>query len=238
MKQLYLFILFMISMQISAQDKRVMISGEIKSDSIAIENVHVINLNSKKGTVSDNYGVFKLKVQENDTLLFSDIQFENKMILIQKHHLEKKYIKVNFQIDINELDEVVIIKSANMSQALGLPNADRVPLTQTERKVNFYKNAGAISKLYGLISGEQKQRKKIQKLERADEELRSYQKEILKIRNYFKDDFFIKTLKIPEESINNFITSCLNIGIVDLYKKEKYLEIIDVFLAKSKTFEK
>ncbi len=237
MKQIYLLFLFLTSLQLYAQEGRIRISGEIKSDSIPIENAHIINLNSEKGTVSDDLGLFEIAVKENDTLLFSDIQFENILVLIRAHHLENKYIKVNFQLNINELDEV-IIQDSNMASSLGLPNADVIPMTETERKVNYYKKGGSISKLYGLISGEQKTRRKIQRLEEADEKNITVQRDILRIRNHFKDDFFIYTLKIPEESINNFISSCVKDKIIPLFKGDRYLEMINVFLAKSKTFEK
>lgn len=238
MKQVYLLFLLFISSYLYAQEGRIKITGEIKSDSIHIEGAHIINLNSEQGTISNHLGLFKISVKENDTILFSDIQFENKLILIQKHHLENKFIKVNFQTDINELDEIIIQNSADMSQTLGLPNSDKAPLTQTDRKTNYYKKGGSISKLYGLISGESKQRKKIQRLEKEDEKSNTDRKEILKIRTHFKDDFFIYTLKIPEDNINNFIASCLKNNIIPLFKSERYLEMVDVFLAKSKTFEK
>lgn len=237
MRQFYFFLLLTISFQALAQDGRISVVGEIKNDSLTVENAHVINLNSEIGTISNKFGEFEISVKENDTLLFSNIQFENKMILIQKHHIENRYVKVNFKEEFNELDEVVIINSNNMSQSLGLPNADKIPMTQTERKVNYYKKAGSIDKIFGLISGDSKARKKIQKLEEADVEANEHRREILKIREHFKDDLFIYTLKIPSESINNFIASCLNQNIIPLFKSERYLDIIDIFLAKSKTFK-
>ena len=237
MKQIFLLFLIFASYQLYAQDRRIKISGEIKSDSIPVVNAHIINLNSEKGTVSNHLGLFELSVKENDTILFSDIQFENILIRIGAHHLENKYVKVKFQLNINELDEV-ILQDSNMAFSLGLPNADVIPMTESERKVNYYKKGGSISKLYGLISGEQKTRRKIQRLEAADDQNITIQRDVLRIRNHFKDDFFIYTLKIPEDSINNFIVTCVGDNIIPLFKSERYLEMINVFVSKSKTFEK
>ncbi|MCF6296945.1 MAG: hypothetical protein L3J08_03020 [Flavobacteriaceae bacterium] len=237
MKKLYLLFIFIYSFQLYAQEERIIIVGEIKNDSLSIDNVHIINLTSKTGTLSNKFGVFEIAVQVNDTILFSNIQFENKIILIQKHHLENKRLRVNFLEDINELDEIIVTIPNDMAKSLGLPNAGKIPLTHTERKVNYYKKAGNITKLYGLISGDTKRRKKIQRLEEEDKKSKVNQKEILKIRHYFKDEFFIGTLKIEKDDINNFITSCVSKGIIPLYQKGRYLEIVDIFLSKNKSLK-
>ena len=71
-----------------------------------------------------------------------------------------------------------------------------------------------------------------------DERTRAYQIQILNIRGYFKDEFFINTLKIQEEDINNFISHCIQKGVIQMYKGERYLEIIDVFIDSTESFAK
>ena len=171
-----------------------------------------------------------------DTILFSDIEFKNIQVIVNEVNIYEKYLEIDFQVNINELDEIIIAN--NMAGLLGLPNSDRDPLSQAERKTNYYKKGGAITKLQGLLSGEAKKRRLLQRLSEEDERTRAYQIQILKIREYFKDELFINTFKIPEEEINNFISHCLQKGVIQMYKGERYLEIIDVFIASTESFKK
>jgi hypothetical protein len=187
------------------------------------------------GTISDAFGKFKLPAQLYDTILFSDIEFKNIQIIVTESNMYEKYLEIDFQVNINELAEVIIAN--NMAGALGLPNADREVMSQAERKTNYYKKGGAISKLQGLVSGEARKMRKLQRLSEEDERTRAYQIQILKIREYYKDEFFINSLKVPEEDINNFISHCIKKGVIQMYRTERYLEIIDVFIGSIESFE-
>lgn len=235
MKQIYFLLLIIFSLQTYSQDNRIMISGLVKSDSLTVEGAHIINLSSKVGTISDALGKFEIPVQLNDTILFSDIEFKNIQIIVKESNIYEKYLGIDFQVNVNELEEIIIAN--NMAGSLGLPNADKEPLSQTERKANYYKKGGAISKLQGLVSGEARKMRKLQRLSEEDERTRVHQIQILKIRDYFKDEFFINSLKIPEEDINNFISHCIQKGVIQMYKTERYLEIIDVFIDSMESFK-
>jgi len=236
MKQVILLLLVIFALRGYSQESRIKISGKVRSDSLVVEGAHVINLTSKVGTVSDAIGNFNLAVKLHDTILFSNIEFKNIQVIINETNIYEKYLEIDFQININELDEIIIAN--NMAGSLGLPNADKKPLSQTERKTNYYKKGGAISKLQGLVSGEAKKMRRLQRMTEEDERKRAYQIQILNIREYFKDEFFINTLKIQEEEINNFISHCIQKGVIQMYKGERYLEIIDVFIGSTSSFEK
>jgi len=236
MKQVILLLLVIFALRGYSQESRIKISGKVRSDSLVVEGAHVINLTSKVGTVSDAIGNFNLAVKLHDTILFSNIEFKNIQVIINETNIYEKYLEIDFQININELDEIIIAN--NMAGSLGLPNADKKPLSQTERKTNYYKKGGAISKLQGLVSGEAKKMRRLQRMTEEDERKRAYQIQILNIREYFKDEFFINTLKIQEEEINNFISHCIQKGVIQMYKGERYLEIIDVFIGSTASFEK
>ena len=45
-------------------------------------------------------------------------------------------------------------------------------------------------------------------------------------------------LKIPKNEIDYFIEYCIPNGIIDLYIKERNLEIIDIFIKESETYLK
>ena len=79
MSKLPTFFLFICTIiQAQTQGKRLTISGRIISDAPSIENIHILNINSNKGTISNINGNFSIPVKENDTLVISGIQFYKK----------------------------------------------------------------------------------------------------------------------------------------------------------------
>ena len=253
MKQFYTFIFFILSFQVYAQKELKIINGIVSSDSKAIENVHIINISSNRGTISNNFGEFKISAKENDTISFSNIQFQTKWILINIQHLNSKILKIKLFQKTNNLPEVVV---QNMAKSLGLPNADKKPLNKLERNLNAYsqkstpmvfldalllgpilnnvpfvkQRKGGIDDIYNIISGNRKRDRKLKKLLDEDEKSEITQEYIQRIRDHFQDDFFTKTLKISKENINDFIEFCLPEGIVNLFEKQRYLEIVDIFI--------
>ncbi|MEN8124147.1 MAG: hypothetical protein ABFR32_03380 [Bacteroidota bacterium] len=256
----YSIILFIFSFQIYAQKDRIIITGEIKNDSVSIENVHIINISSNRGSLSNKNGKFQISVKENDTLMFSDIQYMVKKIIINKQHLSDKELTVKLVFNTNKLDEVVIFKNKQPNNPLGLPNAGKEPLNQIERKLNYYSQkstpnvlldalilnpilglfiprpGGGIEDIYNIISGNRKKHRKLKSLMDQDEIDAINKIRVQEIRTYFKDDFFIKNLSIPVEQIDDFIFFCLPKGIVDLFLKNSNIELIDVFLKESKKY--
>ena len=244
MKQLYIFISFILSIQLYAQKERQIVNGIVSSDSLTIENVHIINKSSNRGTISNKFGEFKIHVKENDTLFFSNIQFENKTVITNKNHLKNNLISIQLFQRTNKLKEVVVMQPNNMAKSLGLPNADKIPLNKLERNLNYYSQEsvavvilatllgqqGGINDIYNIISGNRKRDRKLKKLIDEDKKLEFNQEYIQIIRNHFKEDFFIYTLKIPKENIDDFLHFCLPKGTVFLFEKQRYLEVVDIFI--------
>ncbi len=81
-KQLTFILLLSISTKIFAQEKQIVISGNIINDALSVENIHILNKTSNKGTIANKYGEFKIPIKANDTLIFSGIQFYKKEVLI------------------------------------------------------------------------------------------------------------------------------------------------------------
>ena len=65
-------------------------------------------------------------------------------IFVKIFNFKEKLLKnaqliiINFKLKINNLNEVIVKKSANMAKALSLPNADKKPLTKIENKLNYH----------------------------------------------------------------------------------------------------
>ena len=104
----FLVLLLIVSFKLSSQNNREHIEGKIINGSLLIENIHIINKNSGKATISNSKGEFHIAVKINDTLRFSGIQFYNKEVLISNQLIKNKVIVIKLFQKINELDEVEV----------------------------------------------------------------------------------------------------------------------------------
>jgi hypothetical protein len=137
-----------------------------------------------------------------------------------------------------------------MARALNLPNADKEPLNKIDRKLNFYSQqptsvlilatmlgqAGGIDDLYNIISGNRKRDRKLKSLYEADRLNAVYDSALSEIREHFSDKFFTDTLKIGKENISEFLWQSEPEKIIMLFKEDRYLEITDIFVIRSKNF--
>lgn len=252
MKNKILFILaFLYVLTAFSQNDRLLIYGKISVDSLSQENIHIVNKNAKKGTVTNIHGEFQIPVKVSDTLLFSAIQFEYKELIISVKEIKEQKLLVSLKARINELDEVELkqhdlsgylksdIENASLKNhvdefTLDLPNAGKAPITEVDfinRNINFYSKGGTITKLYGWISGEKKKLKNLRTLETEKMALNN-------IRKLITDAYFIETLSIKKEDISMFVEYCKPKGILKLYKENKKMEVIDILIEESKNFKR
>lgn len=254
MKQIYLLFLLLVSSQSFGQEHRVKISGEIKSDSIYIDGAHIINLNSKKGTVSNHLGLFKINAKLYDTIQISEISYKTKTIIIDESYTNTGILIVNLEVKVNELDEVIINESQAINginaTSLNLPNAGKTPLNKNERNLNYYSQesvpivilmaligkSGGIDDIYNVVSGNRKKHRKLKKLTDQDKLIEFNQQAVQKIRKHFKDDFFIKSLDLSKANIDLYIQFCLKKNIIQYFNDQRYIEVIDVFVKEIDNF--
>ena len=113
-KQLTIIFFIAFLYQSQAQVIRHFITGRISNDSISVESIHVLNKNTKKGTISNQFGMFKIPVKENDTLIFEGIQFKSKEIVVTQKMINTKSFEVTLIQNVNEL-ATVEIKNINLT---------------------------------------------------------------------------------------------------------------------------
>ena len=251
MKKFYLLPFLIFTLSLFGQVDRILISGVVKSNSLPLVNVHVINLSSNKGSLSNQNGEFKISVKENDTLIFSNIQYAVKELIITNEIINKNLLPIFLKIKINELDEVIVEESKNIAKALQLPNAGKKPLDKLERNLNHYSQAslpivilatllgqrGGIDDIYNIISGNRKKDRKLKELLEEDIKSEVNREYIQKIRNHFQDEFFIEEILIPKEKIDTFLYFCLPSDVISLFQKGRYLDLIEIFIGESNSFK-
>lgn len=106
-KQL-LYILFLFSSTLSAQD-RTSLSGTITTiDFLPIE-AHIWNDTQNSGTISSVNGNFEITAAIKDTLRISSLGYRTIFITLQQKHFETQ-LTVPLKTAINELEEVAIFQ--------------------------------------------------------------------------------------------------------------------------------
>ena len=73
-----------------------------------VEGIHVFNKTYHKYTITDASGKFKIPVRINDTVAFSGIQYDLKIVVITKELLKSSILTVALNTKVNELDEVYL----------------------------------------------------------------------------------------------------------------------------------
>ncbi|MEB8330789.1 hypothetical protein OO009_15635 [Flavobacteriaceae bacterium KMM 6897] len=212
-----------------SQDKIKPINGSVKSMTNDVENVLIINLNSKKSTITDSLGSFKIEAKLNDSIRFTSVQYETKEIIIADSIFLKNMLVVNLVENVINLNEVTVtpynltgninldierlnIAPAVTSTTLSLPNADVEKMTQSERLlieadrgkyVNYYGLALTINthKIMNRLSG---RTKAFEEMVVRDEKMK-LEKEII---TKFSKKSMSKGFDIPEMKIDGFLTYC------------------------------
>lgn len=219
-------------------------TGTVFSDSIAIENVHILNKTSFKGTITNTYGIFKLPVKVGDTLQISHINFEAKKFVISIAENITKNIFINLSSKTHSLNEITLKKRRSIfyvdpqimphsmvnSTTLKLPYAnviakkdeDITKLTLTSASVN-------LDNLINFFNGNAKKARALKKEKLKDNRLD-------KIRSQFTDSFFVYQLKIKKPYINQFLNYCLTAGIIAQYNKGNKIKLTALLISESKTF--
>ncbi|PQJ73501.1 carboxypeptidase-like regulatory domain-containing protein [Polaribacter butkevichii] len=246
MKQILTFLtLFMCLNFLNAQEKRKIISGKMVLDSLPIVNVHIINQHTKIGTISNDNGIFKIPVRLGDTLFFSHLQYQDKVIIITDKTIVNQKINISLEEKTVVLKEMVLEKQRSIfyqdpeitnysgpvvnAKKLNLPYANT--FAKKDKSIVSFSSGAAISldNLIGALNGSHRREKQMKEMALEDSELE-------KIRKHFTDDFFITDLKIKKLYINQFLNDCIDKNIIRIFKRDNKLDVIKLLIKESRLF--
>ena len=105
---IWLFFILIIFSQLFYAQERVVGVIENDADSKPISNVHVINLNSVVGTISNKEGVFEIDANVNDTLFFSYLGFKSIKVRVTNDLIRFKNTKIKLTELAYALEEVIV----------------------------------------------------------------------------------------------------------------------------------
>tara|TARA_B110000902_G_scaffold124317_1_gene145177 strand:- start:1257 stop:2063 length:807 start_codon:yes stop_codon:yes gene_type:complete len=261
-KKILLFSLFLVSIFNSfSQEKNKIISGKVLDSLGVVKNANVINLKTKQGTFSSDSGLFRIFVSEGDTIILSSVQHLSKKILITKEIINRRDIKILLTSNIYTLDEFEL-KRHNLMGRLGI-DTKNVP---TNKKDSLLKNVMDFSKVnMNVVEGndyiDERVRPPINNTDptarfagagggvsipfKGSERLWALRKDLAqkkafpyKILSELGEKFFFDELKIPIDKYFHFLEYCNPLGIEDLHKKGKLLEVIKILRTESVSYRK
>ena len=233
-------------MELSAQE-RVLIDGRVESDSVQLQDIHVLNLSSLQGTITNSNGEFRISLTVNDTLIISGLQFHTLGLIVDEEIVERKTLKIELKPKIEELSEIEL-KGHDLDGYFYIDTKrlrDSLPLVSDEA-VDF-SNQGyddptsgnyvvPKANLVNLISMVGKKKRKENKDE-ADL-LAKKKAAVGEMRKELGDDVFVQQMGIPKNHIESFIRYCQKKDIIDLYVEGRVMEVIDILIKEKDNYRR
>lgn len=169
---------------------RLLFEGKVKNDvtEAMMPSVHVINLNSVEGTITDNQGSFEIAAKANDTLYFSYLGFKPLKVAVNNDML-KFGVPIFRMTELSFALEEVVVRPYQLTGYLDI-DVRKVPLNPAGRynipglPSSGYeagnRNRSSISKaigalfnpadfLYNLFGKNPKQMRKLKKMREDDQ---------------------------------------------------------------------
>ncbi len=238
LKSLLLLLFFVVASSLSAQEP-VLVAGIVQSDSVNLADIHILNLSTRKGTISNQVGEFGITVSPNDTLIFSGIQFHTLGIVVDKKVLERRVIKVELVPRVEELSEIELkghdldglfyVDTKRLNDSLPLMGKEAVDFSNNgiddPTSSNYIVPSANILGLVSLIGKKRREENRQEKslLERKRAATGNIRKDI-------GDEVFEQQLGIPRLHIETFIRYCQKKDIINLYVDGRIMEVIDILI--------
>ena len=208
MKQLYIYMLFPI-VAFSQSEKN--ISGQLICKDAALQGITILNLVTEKEAISNFEGRFSIAAKPEDLLVVQSSNFEYLRKIVDDDDFKKETIFIYLVKKIEQLEEVKIVNYSKINTVdLGIQQTAAKTYTTAERRLQttgdfkpimllgLLGGSMPLDPIINAINGRTKRMKKYVAFEKI--ELRT-----AKLSNMFSDEYFIKSLKIPESKIKAFV---------------------------------
>lgn len=216
----YTSILLLSISSLSFGQQNLWLKGQIVVNELEPEAINIVNLTKEIGTISGKSGYFEIPANPGDVVVFSSVQFTLKRLKITEEQLRSGHYKVFLEPEVNRLDEVHISQNsltgdirkdikeiptyeknlpfwnAQQLKQMGVarPNDAQSPVENTVLKTGN-EGAGVSIDLVEFIQAISSVFQKKNKKDSTE----------ITISQYYKEEFFIKELKIPAMEFYNFM---------------------------------
>ncbi len=245
-KVIILLVLLSSCFDIAAQEP-VLIDGFVESDSVQLQDIHILNLSTRQGTISNLNGKFRITVSANDTLIFSGIQFHTLGLIVDEKIIEQRILKIDLKPKIEELTEIELkghdldglfyIDTKRMRDSLPLVSEDAVDFSKQgyddPTSSNYVVPSANLINLVSMIG------KKKRKENKTEANLNQKRRQAPQnIRKELGDDVFIQHMGIPKGHIEEFIRFCQKTNMIDLYVEGRIMEVIDIMIKEKDNYRR
>ena len=183
------------------------INGKVTADYNDLESIYIVNLKTEKATLSERGGYFSINASVGDTLMFTAVQFKSVKIALKEEDFNKELLFVKMETFIRVLDEVKINEYKDINAvSLGIISSKTKHYTPAERKLKTASDSDAqigtntsigLDPILNWMSGRTTMLKKEVEVEKKELML-------TKIQNLYESEYFVETLKIPEDFVKGF----------------------------------
>lgn len=234
--KIFIVLLFFVS-QISFSQTEKLIQGKVLSDNnVPIKEIEVINLVSKKTTVTDDTGTFSMLVEAEDVLIFFSKTYEYNKILLTQEDIDKNNLIVTLIKKTKELPEIIIKKSV-LPVALDF-NSQKIVYQHyfDEEKLvpkNRFVYDGTIESGMDFV----KIGKELLYLFRKKKTSSNMEFKELALSTY-DQSFFTKTLKLESDQVNLFLEYCDSDPKAEtIFDDNDVLKVMDFLMTKNTEFK-
>ncbi|MFI2743666.1 SusC/RagA family TonB-linked outer membrane protein [Zhouia sp. PK063] len=145
MKKVILLIIFFTVTAMSFAQRREVTGQVVSSDGEILFGVNILVKGTQNGTLTDEYGKYKINITSKDTLEFSYIGFSKKVVAVGN----QRTINVTMTIDQGALDEVIVVGYGKTKR---ITNTGAVSSIKAE-EVKYVPTATVQNALAGRIPG-------------------------------------------------------------------------------------
>ena len=261
----FTLLLLLITFKTTAQKNQKFLYASVNDNLGSIPNVHIINLNTKQGTFTNDTGEFRILAKPNDTLRLSFVGYKTRNFIVKNNHFGIVENKIELEKELIELDEVQIKKHyLTGSLSLDLKQTPKdIAKTKSKNALDFSKinfKESVISDIDVINRGKAPNMRKetdptakfagvgggiSSGLDKYSQDLKRTRKEISfkedfpkKLLSEFGSHFFFTELKIPKEKYLHFLEYCNSLEIEKLYKNGNILKVINILQQESYTYLK
>ncbi len=262
-RKLLFFLLIVTCQLSFTQEKRKNIRGIIYNTvSNPVANSHIVNLSTNIGTISDDDGSFTIPVQSGDWIRISNIQYQTKKVRVKKGNINEGKLIIHLIPVTNVLEEAVIKKKLKGDLTSDMLKSQKDTIREkVESMLHIIKSMSHKAIMNMKIGEDERHMKKPRNAQLTTDPVakaaglpqatvgipdgssirRKARRERLNFKERFPDKlkemygkkFFFNTLKIPKEKYIHFIEYCDPLGIEQLFKDEKHLEVIKILRRES-----
>ena len=219
--------------RLMAQEKR--LEGKI-SNTQDVEGIHVLNLNSRYNSITNQIGEFYITVRPLDTLVFSSINYQVKEMVVSPEVFDRGFMAVTLEPMVNELEEVYLgpsltgdverdIQRIKVEDPInfddlgipgykGKPQERKVPLAVALIPTNVNLEA-----IYKHLSGYYR-KLKIQRQWQAQNQV------VAHIIHYYEPAFFREVYGLPEDRVYDFLLFCVDTTPLVAYYSDQRLSLV------------